>query len=259
MSKLRIGIVGVGNIGKTLAIKLSAAGHNVKVANSRGPETITSDITATGARPVDMTELMKELDVLIISIPLNQIPMIAQQIKNNLSSETVLIDTSNYYPFRDTNIPVLDGGQVESVWVEQQLGHPIAKAWNCIYTKSFDQKGSAAGSKNRICLPVAADRDRDRKLTMELVDATGFDAFAAGPISDSWRQQPGTPVYCTDLTRDQLPLALAKAEKDQSPIRRDLLMSEKFSQKVFDVQAITSFDSETVVQHSREYFKTFPL
>ena len=83
-------------------------------------------------------------------------------------------------------------------------------------------KARPAGSTDRIAIPVAADAQTDRELGMSLVDDTGFDGFDAGPLTQSWRQQPGAPAYCTDLTRDQLPVALAAADAARSPRRRDL-------------------------------------
>src|SRR3954470_5232827 len=158
---MKIGILGVGHIGKTLARKLSAAGHDVKVANSRGPETIDADALATGARAVTTAQAVEGADVVILSIPLNRLPDVAPLIAK-LPADTVVMDTSNYYPQRDGSIDPIEAGQVESVWVAELLGRPIVKAWNSIYADSFANKGKPAGSPNRIALPVAADRDGDR-------------------------------------------------------------------------------------------------
>ena len=116
MGKMNIGILGTGHIGKTLARKLSAAGHDVKVANSRGPETIEADVLAFGARAVSTAQAVEDVHVVILSIPLNRIPTIAPLIAN-LPAETVVIDTSNYYPHRDDKIDAIEAGQVESLWV----------------------------------------------------------------------------------------------------------------------------------------------
>lgn len=218
---MKIGILGVGHIGKTLARTLSAAGHDVKVANSRGPETIEPDVLATGARAVSTAEAIENVDVLILSIPLNRLPLIAPLIAG-LPDETVIIDTSNYYPMRDTKIDAIEAGQVESLWVVEQLGRPVVKAWNSIGSDSFARKGKPGGSPDRIALSVAADREADRKVGMALVEDTGFDAFDAGTLAESWRQQPGAPCYCTDLTKEELPDALAAAEWSRLPRRRDL-------------------------------------
>lgn len=221
---LKIGILGVGHIGKTLTRTLAQAGHNVKVANSRGPETIEADVLAFGARAVTTAEAAEGVDVVILSIPLNRIPDVAPIIAG-LPTETVVIDTSNYYPMRDNRIDAIEAGQVESLWVVEQLGHPIVKAWNAIGSASFATRGKPAGDPNRIALPVAADRERDREVGMALVEDTGFDAFDAGSLADSWRQQPGAPAYCTDLTLEEMPIALAAAERARLPKRRDLAVA----------------------------------
>src|SRR5215207_4547820 len=214
---MKIGILGAGHIGKTLVRKLSAAGHDVKVANSRGPDTIEPDVLASGGRAVMAAEAVADVDVVILSIPLNRLPEIAPLIAN-VPAETVVIDTSNYYPFRDGRIDAIEAGQVESLWVAEQLGRPIVKAWNAIGSDSFAKKGKPAGSPDRIAIPVAADSERDRKVGMALVEDTGLDAFDAGTLAESWRQQPGTPCYCTDITREEM----AAADAARSPKRRDL-------------------------------------
>jgi predicted dinucleotide-binding enzyme len=159
--------------------------------------------------------------VAILSIPLNKIPGVAALVAD-LPESTVVMDTSNYYPMRDERIDAIEKGQVESLWVSEQLGRPVVKAWNSIGSDSFARMGGASGTPERIALPVASDSDTDRKVGMALVKETGFDAYDAGALAESWRQQPGAPCYCTDLTLEQLPAALAAAERDRLPKRRDL-------------------------------------
>jgi len=229
--KLKIGILGVGNIGKTLARKLAQAGHDVKVANSRGPETIEADTLEFGARAVTTAEAVEGVEVVILSIPLTRLPAIASLLAG-VPEETVVIDTSNYYPGRDTQIEAIEAGQVESLWVIEKLGRPIAKAWNAIGADSFARFGTAKGNPNRIAIPIAADRETDREVALALVEDTGFDAFDAGSLADSWRQQPGAPAYCTDPTLAELPDALASAQKERLPKRRDLawaVLTERFN------------------------------
>lgn len=218
---MKIGILGTGHIGKTLVTRLSEAGHAVKVANSRGPETIDPELLSAGARAVTTEDALTDVEVVILSIPLNRIADIASLVAR-LPEDTVVIDTSNYYPFRDSKIQAIEDGQVESLWVAEQLGRPIAKAWNAIGSASLAKKGTPAGASDRIAIPVAADRDRNRQVAMALVNDTGLDAFNAGSLAESWRQQPGAPVYCTDLTLDQIGAALEAAERDRLPKRRDL-------------------------------------
>lgn len=248
--KLNLGIVGTGHIGSTLARKLSAAGHNVKVANSRGPDTIDADVLTFGARAVSTAEAAENVDVLILSIPLSRIPAMALLI-GNLAADTIVMDTSNYYPMRDGTIDAIEAGQVESLWVADQLGRPVVKAWNSILADSFVKKGKPARSPERIALPVAADRERDRKVGMALVEDTGFDAYDAGMLAESWRQQPGAPCYCTDLTRDEIPAALAAAVASRLPKRRDLAVAA-IMERVGDSN--TNPEAEYAVRINRALF-----
>jgi 8-hydroxy-5-deazaflavin:NADPH oxidoreductase len=249
-SQMKIGILGVGHIGKTLTRQLSAAGHDVKVANSRGADTIEADALVSGGRAVSAAEAVAEVDVVILSIPLNCLPQIAPLIAD-VPGDTVVIDTSNYYPARDSRIEALDGGQVESLWVAEQLGRPVVKAWNAIGSDSFAKKGKPAGSPDRIAIPVAADADRNRNLGMAVVEQTGFDAFDAGALAESWRQQPGTPCYCTDLTRAEMPGALAAADATRSQRRRDLAVAV-IQERVGD--GTTNPDAEFLVRLNRVLF-----
>ncbi|KQP91992.1 NAD(P)-binding domain-containing protein [Methylobacterium sp. Leaf117] len=221
---MKIGIIGTGHIGKSLATKLGAAGHDVKVANSRGPETIGADVLSSGARAVTAQDAVAHVDVVILSTPPTGIQKIAPLIQA-IPEKTVIIDTSNYYPMRDGTIDAIEAGQVESLWVSEQLGRPIVKAWNAIGSGSLAEKGAPSGTPGRIAIPVAADREEDRRVGMRLVEETGFDAFDAGSLAESWRQQPGAPGYCTDLTREEMPGALAAAEAARLPKRRDLVVA----------------------------------
>ncbi|MCW2131924.1 NADPH-dependent F420 reductase [Arthrobacter sp. VKM Ac-2550] len=221
---MKIGILGAGSIGSTLACKLAAAGHEVKVANSRGPETIEADILATGATAVNASDVVQDVEVLITSIPLSGMPAVKPLVAN-LPTDALVVDTSNYYPARDGHVQAIDEGQVESLWIAEQLGRPVAKAWNAILSGTFKAKGAPAGDPTRLAVPVAADRDADRETAMTLVEDIGFDAVDAGTLADSWRQQPGAPAYCTELPLQEMPAALAVAEMGVLPERRDKAMA----------------------------------
>jgi predicted dinucleotide-binding enzyme len=235
---MKIGILGAGSIGATLARKLCGAGHDVKVANSRGPETISSDILAAGARAVKAPDVVTDIDVLITSIPLSRMTEI-RRLLANLPANAVIVDTSNYYPLRDGRVQALEDGQVESVWITEQVGRPVAKAWNAITAGSFDANGKELGDPDRIAIPVAADRDHDKQVAMALVEETGFDAVDAGSLADSWRQQPGAPSYCTDLARQEIPNALAAADKGRLPQRRDIAIAA-VTERFADYSTVTT-------------------
>lgn len=220
---MKIGIIGAGNIGRILAERLARAGHEVSIANSRHPETVDASALSTGATAVWAADASKGADVVIVSVNFGQLPSVAGLVAE-APENAVIIDTSNYFPLRDGEVEGFVDGQVESEWVQKFYGRPIVKAWNTITTASFRDKAYATDPATRIALPIAADDDAQRAVGMGLVEETGFDAFDAGVIADTWRQQPGTPVYTNDLTADELPAALDRAQRDRSRLRRDLMM-----------------------------------
>lgn len=221
---MRIGIIGAGNIGATLARRLPTKGHDVSVANSRGPETLDPEVTSTGARGVTAAEAVRDVDVVVLSIPQSKIPDLAPLLAD-LPAGTPVIDTGNYYPARDGEIEALEQGQAEGEWVSEQLGRPVVKAWNAILAERFADAAREPGDPERIAIPVAGGDEEARRVALSLVDDTGFDAVDAGSIEESWRQQPGSPVYCTSLTAAEIPAALAAAQRDRLPRRRDLAIA----------------------------------
>ncbi|MCK9801597.1 NAD(P)-binding domain-containing protein [Pseudomonas sp. MAFF 302030] len=221
---MNVGIIGSGFIGGTLARLLSTAGHTVRVSNSRGPHTIDPDVLSTGAIAVTKEEALVGADVVILSIPFVRIPDL-KALLEGLPEDSVIIDTSNYIPARDDRLDAIENGQPDSVWASEQIGRPLAKAWNTIYSASLNEAGRPAGDPERIAIPIAADRDHDRVVTMALVEDSGFDACYAGSLAESWKQQCGTPCYCTEVTLESLPQALADADLARARKRQDLFFA----------------------------------
>ncbi|MFD5753204.1 NADPH-dependent F420 reductase [Streptomyces sp. NPDC127033] len=224
---MKITVIGAGAIGGNLTRKLGAAGHDVQVADARGPEAVPADVLESGARAVALDDAVQGRDVVILSIPFERVPELAG-LFDSVPDETVVIDTSNYYPHLSGSIEVVDKGQVESVRNAEALGRPVVKAWNAALAETQRTKGVPAGTPGRIAIPVAADSPEARRVAMRLVDDTGFDPFDAGVLADSWRQQPMGPAYCTELTLDELGPALAAADRDKDARVRDSMM-ERFA------------------------------
>jgi hypothetical protein len=212
---MQIGIIGAGHIGGTLTRRLAALGHDVAVANSRGPETLAELASATGAQAVTVSEAARGKDLVIITIPEKSIPELPDDLFDGVSDDTVVVDTGNYYPQRDGRIDAIEAGTPESRWVSQQLGRPVVKAFNNIQAQHLMENGRPAGDPRRIALPVAGDDVRAKGIVMRLVNDLGFDAVDDGGLDDSWRQQPGTPVYATDLDAAGVRKALAAAPHER--------------------------------------------
>ncbi|MFJ7995601.1 NADPH-dependent F420 reductase [Streptomyces sp. NPDC096310] len=224
---MKITVIGAGVIGGNLANKLSAAGHDVQVADARGPEAVPAEVLESGARALPLDAAAQDRDVIILSIPFDRVPELADLLAT-VPDETVVIDTSNYYPHLNGRIEAVENGQVESVRNAELLGRPVVKAWNAALAETQRTKGVPAGTPGRIAIPVAADSEEARRLAMRLVDDTGFDPYDAGVLADSWRQQPMGPAYCTELTMDELGPALASADRDKDARVRDSMM-ERFA------------------------------
>lgn len=196
---MKIGIVGAGQIGGTLTRRFRAVGHDVIVANSRGPETLADLADETGARAVPLAEITRDRDVVVLSIPTNRIDELPADLFADTDPALIVIDTSNYYPReRDGRVAGIEESATESGWVEQRIGHPVVKAFNSIIAKHLLESGKPTGTPSRIALAVSGDDSRAKSVVMTLVDQIGFDAIDAGTIADSWRQQPGTPGYLKD-------------------------------------------------------------
>jgi predicted dinucleotide-binding enzyme len=223
---MKIGIIGAGNIGATLARKFSEAGHQVSLANSRGPDSIREIANEAGATAVPVADAVKGVDVVVVSIPEKAIAQLPKELFAGLPEHVVVVDTGNYYPgMRDEPVTAIDSGMPESQWVAQQLGRPVVKAFNSILAHSLATQGKPAGTPGRIALPVAGDQADAKKVVIGLVNDAGFDGVDAGALAESWRQQPGTPAYCTDLEGSAtLKDALARAVKDKAPGLRDLAL-----------------------------------
>jgi 8-hydroxy-5-deazaflavin:NADPH oxidoreductase len=211
---MQIGIIGAGHIGGTLARRLSALGHDVSIANSRGPETLAAVASQSGAKAVTVREAARDKDLVIVTIPEKSIRDLPKDLFAS-SDRTVVVDTGNYYPQRDGRIAAIEDGTPESQWVAQQLGRPVVKAFNTMYARNLLERGRAADQSGRLALPVAGDDPSAKTLVLHLIDELGFDGVDAGTLAESWRQQPGTPVYGAEMNIERAQTALAAARRDR--------------------------------------------
>jgi predicted dinucleotide-binding enzyme len=211
---MKIGIIGSGNIGGALTHQFRAVGHEVSIANSRGPASLADLARETGAHATSVEEAARGKDVVVVAVPLNRIGDLPPGL---LADAPVVVDTSNYYPQqRDGRIGDIEAGVPESRWVEQHLGRPVVKVFNSIIAPHLLENGKPAGTAGRIALAVAGD-DPDAKATvMRLVGEIGFDTVDAGTIEESWRQQPGSPGYLKDYDVQGVRQALAEARRDRT-------------------------------------------
>jgi predicted dinucleotide-binding enzyme len=212
-----IGLIGAGHIGSQVARLAVANGYDVVLSNSRGPETLTDLVAELGprARAGTPDEAARAGDLVVVTVPLRayrSVPVAPLAGK-------IVIDTNNYYPQRDGQIPELDD---ESTTTSELLqAHlptsRVVKAFNHIYARELTTHGQPAGSKNRRALVIAGDDREAKAVVAHLLDQFGFDAVDAGPLKEGWRIQRDTPGYGPRRTAEELrkDLAAAKRYRDQ--------------------------------------------
>jgi predicted dinucleotide-binding enzyme len=215
---MKIGIIGSGNIGGALARRLTSLGYEVWIANSRGPESLADLARETGAHPATVAEAAHAGDVAIVTIPQKNVPDLPHDLFADVPADVVVIDTGNYYPQqRDGALPGIEEAPSESSWVAGQLGRPVVKAFNNIQALHLLEHGKPAGTPGRIALPIAGDDPKAKAVVAKIIDDLGFDVADTGSLDESWRQQPGTPVYGADLDLAGTRAALAAAKPERAP------------------------------------------
>jgi predicted dinucleotide-binding enzyme len=192
-----VGIIGSGMIGGTVARLSVAAGHRVVLSNSRGPETLTELVAELGPLATAATagQAAEAGDLVVVSVPVKAFPEIPAK---PLAGKPVL-DTGNYYPQRDGQVEELDTGALTSSGLLQRYlpdAH-VVKVFNNIYFKHLQSLARPSGADDRTALPVAGDDQAAKAAVTAYLDSIGYDAVDAGPLDQSWRQEPGTPAYGT--------------------------------------------------------------
>ncbi|MGW3957972.1 NADPH-dependent F420 reductase [Streptomyces sp. NPDC004752] len=190
-----LGLIGSGLIGTSLARLAVAAGLEVVLSNSRGPDTLTDLVNTLGgrARAATAEEAAHAGDLVVATIPLkayDQLPVAA------LQGKTVL-DTMNYYPQRDGRLAELDSGELTSSGLVQRrlVDSFVVKAFNNIGSHQLFALARPAGAADRSALPIAGDDEGAKHEAAELLDVLGYDAVDIGTLAESWRSEPGMPVY----------------------------------------------------------------
>ncbi len=208
-----IGFIGSGRIGSQVARLAVASGHDVVVSNSRGPDTLGALVEELGpkARAGTVTDAAESGEIVVVSIPLGQYKSVPVE---PLARKTV-IDTNNYYPQRDGQIPELDQETATSTELLQRHlpTSKVVKVFNHIYAAELTTHGQPRGAANRRALVIAGDDPIAKAVVSDLLDQFGFDSVDAGMAKDSWRIQPGTPAYGPRRNAEELRADLAAAKR----------------------------------------------
>src|SRR5215212_9007878 len=195
---MRIGVIGSGNIGGTVATLLARAGHEVQIANSRGPESLRG-LAAERLRPATIEAAAEDGEVVIVATPLAAYAALPAQ----ALAGTVVIDAGNYYPSRDGQIAVLDDDSTTSTeWLAAKLpGARVVKAFNTVFWEVLRDKGDPQAGDDRVVVLVAGDDEGAKETVGSLIEDIGFAPLDQGGLTDGGRrQQPGSELYGKVLT-----------------------------------------------------------
>lgn len=208
-----IGIIGAGHIGSQVARAAIAAGYEVVIANSRGPETLAGLVAELGpqARAATAAEAAEAADVAVVTVPFKAYASIPVE---PLAGK-IVIDTNNYYWERDGHVPALDEGRatVTGLLQEHLPTSRVAKGFNHITARDITTQGLPAGTPSRRALATASDHADAAQFVTDLYDRFGFDTVNIGPLSESWRVERDQPAYVVPQNRAELVANLARAER----------------------------------------------
>ncbi|OZD81356.1 hypothetical protein CH273_11505 [Rhodococcus sp. 05-339-2] len=211
-----IGILGAGYVGETLARRLGSLGHTVRLANSRGPETLGRLTTVENVQPVWASQVTEGADIVISAVNETLVANMDPDFTGSLAQVPIVIDAANYNSRRDGVVPDLLAGKPVGQWLSEQLGRPLFRVFNNIEAHVLASGGRRAGDFDRIALPISGPNGAHLARVHTLVDELGFDPVYNGELTESWRHQLGTKSYCTDLRASQLRIELAEASQEQT-------------------------------------------
>lgn len=208
-----LGLIGAGHIGSQVARLAVANGYDVVLSNSRAPETLATLVAELGpkARAATPLEAAQAGEIVVVTIPLKHY----RSVPAAPLAGKIVIDTNNYYPTRDGQIPELDNESTTTAELLQAHlpQSKVVKAFNHIHAAQLTTDGKPRGAKDRRALVIAGDEAAAKIRVTELLDQFGFDTVDAGPLSEGWRIQRDTPGYGPRRTAEELRRDLAAAKR----------------------------------------------
>ena len=213
---MRTGIIGAGEMGQCLAEKFAAKGHVVALANSGNAKSVAPISAKVGAKASTVHDMLLENELVILSVPVKNIPNLPVGEFKALPENVIVVDTGNYYPtLRDGHISALERHGIDSLWAQEQLGVSVVKAFNAILATSLRDFAESSGNVRRIAIPISGGSKQAKHMVNALINSIGFDTFDAGGISDSWKHQPGSSIYCRDIPLKEMEQRAKKLELGQ--------------------------------------------
>jgi 8-hydroxy-5-deazaflavin:NADPH oxidoreductase len=201
---LRLGIVGAGKFGTTLARAALAAGYDVAISASGPAEKIglTVEVLAPGARATTTAEVVRHADIVVLAIPLHHV----RDLAGDLFAGKILVDAANYWEAVDGDDPELTTapGGTSAIVQEHFPSARVVKSLNQLGYHQLEENRRANGTPGRIAIGAAGDDHLAVKRVLRLVDRLGFDPVDVGPLRNGHTLEPGGSPIATLYTAEQL-------------------------------------------------------
>ena len=200
----RLGIVGAGRVGTTIARAAVEAGYDVAISGSGAADRIALivDVLAPGAHPVSTDDAVRHADLIVLAVPMHRF----RELPSDLFAGKILIDAMNYWEEIDgVDQELATAPAGTSVVVQERFRSArVVKSLNHITYYKFDEGRRPHGAPGRIAMAAAGDDRAAVAAVMQLIDRLGFDAIDAGPLEAGLALEPDGPVFGVSHTADDL-------------------------------------------------------
>lgn len=211
----RLGIIGAGKIGTTIARAAVAAGYDVRIAGSGGVDrlALTAEILAPGATPMATSEVVANTSLIVLAVPMHRF----RELDHHLFDNRIVIDAMNYWEPIDGSDPELAADPGASTAVVQRWfpGAKVVKSLNQLGYHEFEELRRPSGASDRVAIGVAGDDAGARTEVLELVNRIGFDAVDAGTLAESAVLGPDGPTFGVALSAAELRRALTPSRAER--------------------------------------------
>ena len=205
----RLGIVGAGKFGTTLARAAIAAGYDVAIAGSGPADNIalTIDVLASGAHAATTDDVVGHADVIVLAVPTHRF----RELRPGLFAGKVLIDATNYWPPVDgDDAELADAPEGTSTIVQQHFpAARVVKSLNQLGYHQLEENRQPHGAPSRIAIGAAGDDRLAVRTVMRLLDRLGFDPVDAGPLKNGVALEPDGSPIATTYSAEQLAKRMA--------------------------------------------------
>jgi predicted dinucleotide-binding enzyme len=206
---MKIGILGAGKAGTSIARAAIAAGDDVAIAASGDVERIRLivDVLVPGAVATTAVEAVRDADLVVLAVPMHKF----RSVDPALLDDKVVIDVMNYWEPIDGRIAELEDAPAGTSALVQRAfpDARIVKSLNHLGYHELEEDARPAGAPDRRAVAAASDDPAALATVLAFIDRIGFDPVAAGPLARGVALEPGSPLFGAPYDRAAFEALLA--------------------------------------------------